>query len=119
MKSASDYIGRILLSVLFLFSAYWHIANWDTAIQKMTEVGVRSPSTILIITTALLIVGGLSILFGIFIRIGAILIIIEIIWTAIMFNPFWQYSGFELQISLLAFLTRMAICGGVVLLFKR
>jgi putative oxidoreductase len=116
MTSVFILLGRILLSSLFLFSAYWHITNWDAALAKTAATGYGRPEIIMTVATALLGLGGLSVLLGYNTRIGAILLIVELLGTAILFHPFWTLSGSEMQLSFLGFLNRISLCGGLLIL---
>ena len=104
------------MSSLFLTGAYWHITNWEAALAKTTATGTSYPDSILITATILLLVGGASLLLGYMTRIGVILLVIEIILTAIIFNNFWNFKGAEMQLILLAFLARIALCGRLLIL---
>jgi len=101
-----------------LLSAYWHVTNWETALAKTTATGVLFPNVVLIVATVLLGIGGLCLLLGYKTRVGAVLLIIEIVATACIFYPFWTFEGAEMQLILLAFLIRMALCGGLLVLLN-
>lgn len=116
MKSFLPLFGRLLMSALFLYGAYWHIANWQIALQKTAATGVSYPSFILVAATILLFAGALSLLLGYKMKVGVTLLLIEIIPTAFLFHRFWTLHGLEMQISLIAFLTKMALSGGLLFL---
>lgn len=117
MKALCVFVGRILMSLLFLFSAYWHITHWQVALDKTSQAQVMYPQLILVISTVLLILGGLSLLFGFLIKLGVLLLWIELIGTALIFHSFWFYEGVAMQLMLLAFLNKIALCGGLLVIF--
>ena len=78
--------ARILLSQIFLISAVGHLTNWSGTIQYMIGKGMALESLLgtsgvvfvhimLAGATAFLVVGGLSVLLGIYARWGAVLLI--------------------------------------------
>ena len=117
MHSALFFLGRILMSSFFFVGAYWHITNWGTAVAKTQATGVLFPNLTLVVATLLLIAGGSSLLLGYKTRLGVVLLLIEVIFSALLFNKFWTLQGLDMQLVLLAFQTRMAICGGLLFLF--
>lgn len=116
MSHFLNFLGRFLMSSLFLLSFYWHITNWDAALAKTSATGVFRPDLILMVATALLGIGGLSLLLGYKTRLGALLLILEVIMTAMIFHPFWSKVNDEILMTFLQFLNRLALCGGLLIL---
>lgn len=118
VQSVLLFVGRLIMSILFLAGAYWHVTNWQVALQKTTlAAGAAYAELILISTTLLLILGGLSLLFGYLVRLGVILLLLELIPTTILFYPFWSAKGPEIQLTLLAFFKNLSLCSGLLFLF--
>ncbi|MEI8366200.1 MAG: DoxX family membrane protein, partial [Parachlamydiaceae bacterium] len=80
--------------------------NWEVALSKTAATGILHPNLILIIATILLGIGGISLLFGFKTRLGAGLLIIEILMTALIFFPFGNINGPEFQLALLSLFSR-------------
>jgi putative oxidoreductase len=116
MKSSLLFVGRILMSALFLVSVYWHGANWHAALKKMAATGIMYPELILSVATLFLLFGGLSLLLGYRTRIGICLLLIDVLFSACAFHPFWKFTGAEMELALLAFLSKIALCGGLLFL---
>jgi putative oxidoreductase len=110
------FIGRLMMSAMFLLGAYWHVTNWDIALLKTAATEVWKPDLFLFLATLLLGIGGISIFLGYKTRIGAALLILEIVATAIVFHPFWSVPKEQTVFMLLQFLNRTALCGGLVIL---
>lgn len=108
-------LGRILMSALFLVSSFWHMTNWEEALAKTAATGVWRPDFVLSTATLILALGGLSLLFGYKTRVGAALLVIEVLGTAVLFYPFWQPQS-DAFLVLLHFLTRTALAGGLLIL---
>ncbi|MBS0623900.1 MAG: DoxX family protein [Verrucomicrobia bacterium] len=118
MRAFLVLVGRIFLSSLFLTGAYWHLVNWEAGLQKIKKTAVYYPDLVLILSTLLLFLGGISLLLGYKTRLGAFFLLIEVIATAVIFDRFWEIRGAEMMLVLLSFLTRMAVCGGLFLLLS-
>lgn len=118
MSNLLIFVGRVLMSALFLLGAYWHVTNWETALAKTASTGVFRPDLILVFATVLLVLGGVSLLLGYKTRVGAVLLIVEIIMTALIFHPFWNATDADRTLVLLQFLNRTALCGGLLVLIS-
>lgn len=117
-KSLLLFLGRLIMSALFLGGAYWHVSNWQAAMQKTAAAtGGGYAEIILIAATLLMTLGGLSLLFGYLVRLGVVLLLVEIIPTTFLFYPFWAMKGPEMQLTMLAFLKSLALCSGLLFLF--
>ena len=63
--------GRVLLSFIFLSSGVMKLMHWSDTANHMTEKGMVAVPFFLGAAVLLELVGGLSILFGYFVRWGA------------------------------------------------
>jgi putative oxidoreductase len=116
MQSTLVFIGRILMGIFFIGGAIWHSTHWEMALAKTAATGVWNPHLILGVATALMWVGSISILLGIFTRLGALLLLIQMLLTAFLFFPFWTLQDPEKHVAMMHFLLRIAICGGLFVL---
>ncbi len=65
MKDLFDLLGRILLSVIFLFEAYDYIAYAKDNKASMTDYGITWNQDFLFYSaTAILVLGGIMLLLG-------------------------------------------------------
>jgi len=71
-------------------------------------------TTILILGTAVELIGGLLILLGIRVRFGAFLLIIFLIPTTLFFHQFWFLDGMRRDLQVVMFLKNVAIVGGLL-----
>jgi putative oxidoreductase len=129
-----NFIGRLFLSVLFILSAVNKILDWQNterglvallcdwngyvkiALLKSTLTSLMSwVPLILVIITALELIGGLLILFGIKTRLGAFLLILFFVPVTILFHHFWFLDGQAKEIQYLMFLKNIAVLGGLFL----
>ena len=117
MKDIADLLGRICLSIIFLFEAIDSILFYDSTVGTMESYGVTFwPKLWLSIAILGLILGSLLMMIGYFARIGATLCLLYWLpFTFIVFS-FWNDPPSTEQLTFLRFTTNMAVAGGLLLL---
>ena len=106
MANLIDLIGRLLISTLFLISAYNKIFSIDGTMSWMEGFGI--PGILLYPTIALEIILPLFVIIGYQARISAGLLAIFCIATAFIFH-----YDFVDQIQTIAFLKNLGLAGGL------
>lgn len=109
-------IARILLSSIFLVSAYAKIAEWNGSVEMMAAQGIPAPAVMLTLAVAIEGLCGLSILTGLFARAGAWLLFAYLIPVTLVFHSFWNVAPAQMNVQLVSFLKNLAIMGGLALL---
>ena len=107
MANLLDLIGRILISALFLISAYNKIFSIDGTIGWMQGFGV--PGFLLYPTIALEIILPILIIIGYKTKISAIILAIFSIATALIFH-----LDFSNQMQVIALLKNLGLAGGFI-----
>ena len=105
MANLIDLIGRLLISALFLISAYNKIFSIDGTISWMEGFGI--PGFLLYPTIALEIILPLFVIIGYRARISASLLAIFCISTAFLFH-----LDFADQMQTILFLKNLGLAGG-------
>ena len=105
MENLIDLIGRLLISALFLISAYNKIFSIDGTISWMEGFGI--PGFLLYPTIALEIILPLFVIIGYRARISASLLAIFCISTAFLFH-----FDFADQMQTILFLKNLGLAGG-------
>ena len=86
------FIGRILFSAIFIGSGVQHITRVGMMSPHAGAKGVPAPNIMVRLAGAVVFVGGISILLGVHARIGAALLVIFLIPTAIVMHNYWTLS---------------------------
>ncbi|GAA5222201.1 DoxX family protein [Membranihabitans marinus] len=120
MKDIVDLLGRIFVSIMFLYEAYDSIYYFDRTKETMTEYGINwSQDFLLFGAITLLIVGGLMLLTGYRVTIAAILLLIYYLPITFIVHSWWN-EPVELQRKdAIDFMQNLAIIGGLMLLIGR
>ena len=105
MFNLIDFIGRLLISALFLISAYNKIFSIDGTMGWMEGFGI--PGLLLYPTIALEIILPLFIIIGYQARISASLLAVFCLATAFIFH-----YDFNNQMQTIAFLKNIGLAGG-------
>lgn len=136
LKNLIAFLGRLLLSLIFLASGVNKIMNWqatgqtvDIAMNEWLTIGVGMEwleqliSMAIPMVPALLVaavvcelLGGLCVLLGIQVRFGAFLLILFLIPATLLMHHFWTLQGAEQELQMVMFMKNVAIGGGLLIL---
>jgi uncharacterized membrane protein YphA (DoxX/SURF4 family) len=85
-------LGRIILGGYFVYAGVNHFMQLGAMTQYSQFKRVPAPKVAVIVSGLMLIAGGLSILLGYQVVIGAWLLIVFLVPTTIMMHDFWTES---------------------------
>ena len=105
MANFFDFISRIFISSIFLFSGYNKIFNYENTIEWMEGFGI--PGFLLWPTIILEIILPILIIIGYRTQISALLLAMFCVATAVVFH-----LDFANQMQTIAFLKNFALAGG-------
>ncbi|MCA9110251.1 MAG: DoxX family protein [Planctomycetaceae bacterium] len=106
-------LGRVLLSLIFVMSGVHKITAWNETASQMESEGMPIVPLFLLGAIVFELLGGLSVMLGIMARRGAVVLIIFLIPTTLIFHDFWTYEGHEQQMQMINFMKNLAIMGGL------
>jgi putative oxidoreductase len=107
LKALGCLIGRILLVLIFFNSGIGKIGNFEGTTQYMAKFGMPYPSFFLFGAIVFEVVGSLSIILGYFTRFGALLILLFLIPTTLIFH-----TNFSDRIQMIMFMKNVSMFGG-------
>ena len=104
--------GRILVGCYYLQSAFHHF----TAVGQMSRAaaahGVPAPEAAVIGAGVLLLIAGLSFLFGVFPRVGVAAIVLFLVPVTLIMHPFWaDHAPAQRQADMINFTKNVALLG--------
>jgi len=111
LKSLANLVGRILLVLIFLNSGLNKIGNFDGTAQYMTNYGMPSASYFLFAAIIIELVGSITILLGYSARFGALLLLIFLIPTTIIFH-----TNFDDPTQIIHLMKNVSMFGGLLVL---
>jgi putative oxidoreductase len=114
--SALILFSRVFLSLPFLYSGIDKCLHWTAAQREVAASGLRWPTFLHLVTVALQLGAGFSVLIGIEARLGALLLCLFLIPVTVMYHPFWKRSGADLVAEADHFLLNFAVIGGLLMI---
>lgn len=112
-KALSSLIGRILLVLIFLNSGIGKIGNFTGTAQNMANHGMPFVSFFLVGAIFFELVGSITVIFGYFTRLGALLLIIFLIPTTLIFHNIWADPKMMVH-----FMKNLSMLGGLLVLLS-
>ncbi|WP_201540028.1 DoxX family protein [Psychrobacter sp. 1044] len=110
LQALSAPIGRLLLSMIFIFSGFTKITSYAATQGYMEAMGM--PGMLLPLVIAVELLGGIAILLGFKARLVAILMAGFSVVSALLFHQFWID---ESQMN--PFMKNIAMAGGFLMIF--
>ena len=111
-------IGRILFALVFIASGLGHLAKVDAMTGYAKFKKVPAPKLSVLVSGALLALGGLSIILGVYADLGALVIAILLILMALKMHDFWTQTDAQAkQTETISFLKNISMAGGALIMF--
>ena len=82
-------IGRIHFCITILNSARSHLTKVTMLAMYTASKHIPAPKLMVVVTGLMLLVGGLSILLGVWVKVGASLVVLFLIPTAFIMHNYW------------------------------
>ena len=112
-------IGRIMFSSIFVLGGINHFLDYNAMVEYALTNNVPAANLMVPLTGAMILLGGLSLLFGAWARIGAWLLVLFLIPTAFMMHHFWDVPDPQMAgIQMAQFMKNISLAGAA-LLFTR
>ncbi|MDT0341826.1 DoxX family protein [Streptomyces litchfieldiae] len=111
-------IGRILFIPLFLNSAIGHLTQTKMMAGYAGSKGLPAPQASVLGSGVVMLLGALSVLLGVWADLGALLLAIFLIPTAVLMHPFWKESDATArQNEMIQFFKDISLAGASLMLF--
>ena len=111
-------IGRILFAYLVIGSGVGHMTQTAAMAAYAESRGVPSSKLAVQASGVAFIVGGISILFGIWGDVGALLLAILLLATAVLMHAFWKETDqMNKMMEMVQFNKDVALAGGALIMF--
>jgi len=113
VKAFAVLIGRILLVLIFLKSGLGKIENFQGAAQYMAKFGMPYTNFFLVGAIFFELVGSITVILGYFARFGALLLLIFLIPTTLIFHNIFKDPPMMIQ-----FMKNVSMFGGLLVLLS-
>ena len=111
--------ARFLFSMVFIVNGLMgHFGSLDAMAEYAGMKGIPLPQVAVIITGAMMVLGGLSILLGVYVRVGALLLVLFLIPTALIMHNFWTLEeGMARMNEMAHFMKDLALAGAAFIIW--
>jgi putative oxidoreductase len=114
--SASQLIAHVLIGFYFVFAGFWNIYHWRPIVESMSQKNIPLPFLVLPCGIFWETVAGFMIMFGIYVKIAALVLIPFTIISVFIFHAFWNDRGEHRALNLSIFLANIFMTVGALLL---
>lgn len=112
-------LGRVLFSLIFLVSGLTHLVRYGDMVEYATANGVPVPWLLVPFTGLMILAGGASVLLGFYARLGAWLLVLFLIPTALIMHRFWGLEDPGLaSVQMAHFMKNLALAGAALLITR-
>ena len=111
-------IGRILFGMFFLVLGVNHFKKLEQMTQYAASKKVPSPKLATIFTGLLLVLGGLGVIFGIYVTLALWVLVIFLVPTGFIMHNFWAVPEEEKMTQMINFLRNIALAGASLMLLS-
>jgi uncharacterized membrane protein YphA (DoxX/SURF4 family) len=110
--------GRVLFASFFLNSAWGHFRNADMMAGYSAAKGVPAPKLAVLGTGALLLLGGLGIILGVWVQWALLCLIVFLVPVTFMMHAYWKATDPAARMNeRMNFLRNVALLGAVLMLY--
>ena len=111
-------VGRVLFALIFINSGIAHLTKLNDMTGYAQFKKVPAPKFAVIVTGLMLIIGGLYIVFGVYADLGALLLAIFLVPTALMMHNFWTIQDPQSkQGEMINFFKNLSLAGAALIIF--
>ena len=111
-------VGRILYVAIFLSSGLNHFRNVESMSQYARSRGLPAARVAVLVSGAVIVVGGLMVLLGVWADLGTLLIAAFLLSTGVVMHDFWrQTDPMTRTTERLQFLKDLSLAGASIMLF--
>ena len=111
-------IGRVLFAFIFVTSGLNHLAKVDAMAGYAKFKKVPAAKFSVLVSGALMALGGLSIILGVFADLGALVIAILLFVMALKMHDFWTQTDAQAkQTEMISFFKNISMAGGALIIF--
>ncbi|RMG68574.1 MAG: DoxX family protein [Calditrichaeota bacterium] len=110
-------LGRILFSLIFIFSGLNHIFNLKAMTQYAASMGVPAAAVLVPLSGLWILVGGAFVLLGYKAKLGGWMLFIFLILAALFMHRFWGVDDpMMAQNQMIHFMKNMSMAGAALMI---
>ncbi len=107
------FIGRVLISQIFIIAGFSKLLDFQHTATLMTSMGIPASEFMLVVAIIFELGGGLLLLFGLYTRLGVVLLFVFVILVTYYFHSYWDYQAAAKVTNMQHFMKNLTIVGGL------
>lgn len=108
-------VGRIIFGLFFVIAAFRNTVGFKNRIPSATNYGWNMPPALVALGFAMQWIGGLSLVFGVFTTLGALLLIVFLVLATSCYHNLFLFQGKDRDPHLYLVLVNITLAGGLLL----
>lgn len=113
-----EIVGRVMFALLFIASAFGHFKNTEAMAGYAKSKGVPAAKISVQLSGLLMLVGAVLVATGYKASLGALLLVIFLLPTAVLMHPFWKETDAMTKMNeQIAFLKDLSLAGAALVMF--
>jgi putative oxidoreductase len=116
LLAAVPMIAHVLIGFYFAFFGFWNVYHWRPITEEMLQRNIPQPFLILSAGIFWQTVTGFMIMFSIYVKLAALLLIPFTIMSVFIFHPFWNYRGEHRRLNFSFFMANLTMSVSALLL---
>jgi putative oxidoreductase len=108
-------VGRLLVGGMYLGAGINNLVNLGATAGYAASKGVPDPAFLVSLASALLVIGGISLLTGFQPRVGVAAVLLFLIPVTLVMHNFWALQGFQATLEQHSFLGNVALAGSALM----
>ena len=105
-------LGRIILGAYYLFGAFHHFSNTSMLARAAAAHGVPAPTAAIIGSGLLLAIAGVTLILGVFPRVGVAALVLFLVPVSFFMHAFWADASAAARMAdMVNFTKNMALLG--------
>ena len=111
-------IGRVLFALMCVQGGLTHFTKAEAMSGYAQFKGVPAPKLANLVSGAMLFLGGLSVILGVYADLGALLLVAVLLGMAVMMHNFWKAEDPQAkQMETISFFKNVSMAGGALVIF--
>ncbi len=110
-------IARVLFAFMFLGSGINHLKQADAMTGYAQFKKVPMPKLSVQFSGVIMLLGGLSVILGVWTDIGAIALAVLLVLMAVKMHDYWNADEASKQVEMIGFLKNISMAGGALFIF--
>jgi len=108
-------LGRVLAGGYFIYSGVKHFVDLPAMSGYVAHKGIPMPAAAVIVAGVLLLIGGVSLLFGLVPKVGIVALTLFLVPVTLLMHPFWREQGAARAMDLINFTKNFGLLGAVLM----